>query len=87
MGKKKIQKIRKPYLIYIKLGYDVVKQCVQIIEQFHNLMRIIVSDMLLMMLMGGRFAVSDVDGGSFGGKVKGTFYLKSCARGGEGSET
>ena len=60
MGKKKIQKIRKPYLIYIKLGYDVVKQCVQIIEQFHNLMRIIVSDMLLMMLMGGRFAVSDV---------------------------
>ena len=35
---------RKPYLVNIKLGYDVVKECVQIIEQFHNLMRITIGD-------------------------------------------
>ena len=82
MHKVNIQKIRKAYLIYIKLGYDVVKECVQIIEQFHNLKRIIKGD----------YAVCEVDGGRFGvggsrGKKKGKFYLKSCARGGEGSET
>ena len=32
---------RKPYLINIKLGNDVIKEGVQIIEQFHNLIRII----------------------------------------------
>ena len=44
MHKVNIQKIRKAYLIYIKLGYDVVKECVQIIEQFDNLKRIIKGD-------------------------------------------
>ena len=68
-------RIRKAYLIYIKLGYDVVKECVQIIEQFDNLKRIIKGD----------YAVSESDVGGFGvggsrGKKKGKFYLKSCAR-------
>ena len=44
MHKVNIQKIRKAYLIYIKLGYDVVKECVQIIEQFDNLKRIIIDE-------------------------------------------
>ena len=44
MHKVNIQKKRKAYLIYIKLGYDVVKECVQIIEQFDNLKRIIKGD-------------------------------------------
>ena len=42
---------RKPYLINIKLGDDVIKEGVQIIEQFHNLMRIIVDDFAVSELM------------------------------------
>ena len=42
---------RKPYLINIKLGNDVIKEGVQIIEQFHNLMRIVVDDYAVSELM------------------------------------
>ena len=43
---------KKVYLIHIKLGNDVVKEGVQIIEQFHNLKRVIKGDqMLLVKLM------------------------------------
>ena len=42
---------RKPYLINIKLGDDVIKEGVQIIEQLHNLMRIIVDDFAVSELM------------------------------------
>ena len=64
--------ITKPYLIYIKLCYDVVKECVQIIEQFHNLMRIIV---VILMELDVDFGVGCNDR-----KGKGKFYLKCCAR-------
>ena len=42
---------RKPYLINIKLGDDVIKEGVQIIEQFHNLIRIIEDDYAVSELM------------------------------------
>ena len=51
--------IPNPYLIYIKLCYDVVKECVQIIEQFHNLMRIIV---VILMELDLDFGVGCNDG-------------------------
>ena len=41
----------KLYLINIKLGDDVIKEGVQIIEQFHNLIRIIVDDYAVSELM------------------------------------
>ena len=72
MNRVNIMLKRKPYLVNIKLGYDVVKECVQIIEQFHNLMRIIV---VILMELDLVFGVGCNDG-----KGKGRFYLKCCAR-------
>ena len=44
-GEDWVHKIRKLYLVNIKLGYDVIKEGVQIIEQFHNLERINVGNL------------------------------------------